>query len=97
MNEFTQMVVNMKDNECMYVGTRNITSIGDFLRGYASALASQGNYIGNEELHKYQVWMQGRFNITISKSWDKIIKFIAANEQEAIDMFWEMVYSVNDS
>ncbi|MEO1743609.1 MAG: hypothetical protein AAFR99_17580 [Cyanobacteria bacterium J06629_9] len=64
-----------------------------FLCGYwyAGQLQEAPDFSQDKEFEKFQPWIEKRFNITASVSWDKIILLFSSNEQHAFERFFQLL------
>jgi hypothetical protein len=75
----------------MYVRDASLGRLADFLRGYHLALAQHKVPGDHSVLSGFQVFVAQRYSVKISQSWDNIILFQAAHNNEALEMFWELL------
>ncbi len=76
----------------MYLGKPAISNLRSCIAGYILARRELG--ISQTEQEKgfteFQSWVQEKFNISSSQSWDKIILFYSEDERKALDRFFEL-------
>lgn len=76
----------------MYLGKPAISNLRSCIAGYILARRELG--IAQTEQEKgfteFQSWVQEKFNISSSQSWDKIILFYSEDERKALDRFFEL-------
>jgi hypothetical protein len=75
----------------MFVGTNSIPKLADFLRGYQHALDQTGVLADPSFLKEFQRFVEQKYKVPVSRSWDQIISFVAADEGEAVELFWELI------
>lgn len=95
MNPILDLLQEMRGRVAMYTGSQSLHELAAFLRGYDYALTKCGRGPTDEFLNEFGNWLRERFNVTISRSWEEIILFHSADENEAMKQFWDLldVYS----
>ncbi|BAZ12119.1 hypothetical protein NIES4071_39470 [Calothrix sp. NIES-4071] len=76
----------------MYLGKPAISNLRSCIAGYILARRELGIAQTEQEKNftEFQSWVQEKFNITSSQSWDKIILFYSEDERKALDRFFEL-------
>ena len=92
MSNFYQLIQKIKKRPSMYLGKPAISNLRSCLGGYILARRELG--ISQTEQEKkfteFQGWIQKKFNITSSQSWDKVILFYSEDERTALERFFEL-------
>jgi hypothetical protein len=89
---FYEMLDSIKQRPGMYIGRCSLTRLRSFLDGYMGARADLGIPLTQQEkeFNQFPDWIQDRFKITSTQSWDSIILFHSADEREALDNFFKL-------
>jgi hypothetical protein len=76
----------------MYLGQPSILHLRTFLAGYFFARHHLGEpeTAQEKQFSNFQAWIQEKFKITSSQSWDKIILFFSQDEHKALEQFFEL-------
>ncbi len=92
MIDLYDLIRNIQKRPAMYLGEPSITHLQTFLAGYFFARHQLGEPDTEPEKHfaHFQTWIQQKFNITSSQSWDKIILFFSQDEHKALELFFEL-------
>ncbi len=92
MSSFYELIQKIKKRPSMYLGKPAISNLRSCLAGYIFARRELG--ISQTEQEKkfteFQGWIQKKFNITSSQSWDKVILFYSEDERTALERFFEL-------
>src|SRR4051812_27891261 len=91
MSPIIKLLQEMRGRVPMYVGTNSLVQLAYFLRGYEHACKQLGAARDDHFLSDFRDWIRRRFSVSISKSWDDIISFQTADENEAMEYFWELL------
>jgi hypothetical protein len=92
-NEYLyEMLEKIKQKPGMFLGQCSITRLRAFLDGYMACREDLGLSPTQQELefNQFQDWIEGRFKISSSHSWDSIILFHSADERDALNSFFEL-------
>lgn len=94
---FNDMLQSIKQRPGMYLGKCSITRLHSFLIGYMGARQDLGLPTTEQETEfdKFQEWVQERFDIKSSHSWNDIILFYSADERDALNKFFELFEEFN--
>jgi hypothetical protein len=92
MLDLYDLIRNIQKRPAMYLGQPSISHLRAFLAGYFFARHQLGEPETDREKHfaNFQTWIQEKFNITSSQSWDKIILFFSQDEHKALEQFFEL-------
>jgi hypothetical protein len=87
-----QVLQDIKIRPGLFLGNSSITRLRAFLDGYGSARADLGLPLTEQEkaFNGFQAWIQTRFESTTTQGWDRIILSHTADEQDALDRFFEL-------
>ena len=91
MSQIHNLLNEIRGRVPMYVGSNSLAKLATFLRGFKFALDKYGLAASDDFLSRFQDWIQQRFAITLSKSWEKIILFHSVDDNEAIETFWTLI------
>ncbi len=101
MLELYDLIRNIQKRPAMYLGQTSISHLRTFLAGYFLARYQLEEAETQQEKHfaNFQTWIQEKFKITSSQSWDKIILFFSQDEHKALEQFFELFgeFSKNDN
>ncbi|NET59955.1 MAG: hypothetical protein F6K47_28550 [Symploca sp. SIO2E6] len=92
MLDLYDLIRNIQKRPAMYLGQPSIVHLRTFLAGYFFARHQLGEPETAQEKHfdNFQPWIQKKFKITSSQSWDKIILFFSQDEHQALKQFFEL-------
>ena len=92
MLDLYDIIRKIEKRPAMYLGQPSITHLQSFLAGYFFARHQLGEVETEQEKHfaNFDPWIQEKFKITSSQSWDKIILFFSQDERQALDLFFEL-------
>ncbi|WP_201789141.1 hypothetical protein [Scytonema hofmannii] len=92
MLDLYDLIRNIQKRPAMYLGQPSISHLRTFLAGYFFARHQLGEPETNQEKHfvNFQNWIQEKFKVTSSQSWDKIILFFSQDEHKALEQFFEL-------
>lgn len=95
MLDLYDLIRNIQKRPAMYLGQPSIFYLRTFLSGYFFARHQLGRPETEQEEHfsDFQAYMQQRFKITSSQSWNKIILFFSQDQQRALELFFNEVVS----
>ena len=100
MLDLYDLIRNIQKRPAMYLGQPSISHLRTFLAGYFFARHQLETPETDQEKHfsNFQTWIQQKFKITSSQSWDKIILFFSQDEYRALEQFFELFdeYSKTD-
>ncbi|MCL1462874.1 hypothetical protein [Argonema galeatum] len=87
-----EMLQEIKKRPGIFLGRSSITRLRSFLDGYMGAREDLGlpRTDQEREFNNFQDWIQKRYNITSSHSWNEIILFYSADERDALDNFFKL-------
>ena len=93
MSKLINLLYEIKKKPAIYIGEMSITKLSMFLGGYHYAYWELGIAQSGDDqlLEAFQGWIQTRFNVQISQSWNNIILFHSPNAQEAFENFYELL------
>jgi hypothetical protein len=88
------MLDKIKQNPAIFLGKIALTRLRSFLDGYMGARADLGlpETQQETEFNQFQDWIQSRFKITSSQSWDSIILFYSEDERDGLNNFFRLFY-----
>jgi len=70
----------------LFVGNRCIIRIKSFMDGYRYALWKRGDYDESDPYYGFQPFVEARFSVRTSHSWDRIVSFMTADDVGAFEM-----------
>ncbi|MGB3650019.1 MAG: hypothetical protein WBA41_02265 [Rivularia sp. (in: cyanobacteria)] len=87
-----EMLNRIKKRPAMYLGKNFIFSLQVFLAGYNGAKREMGlsPTEQEQEFEYFLNWIRKRFKIETNQSWASIILFYSADENKALDTFFEL-------
>ncbi|MCF4966609.1 hypothetical protein [Nostoc sp. CMAA1605] len=92
-NEYLyHLLERIKQRPGMYIGQCSITRLNMLLIGYSQARMELGLPRTEQEKHfdNFQEWIQIKFNINSSQSWDSIILSNSTDEKDAFYKFFQL-------
>lgn len=92
MLDLYDLIRNIQKRPAMYLGQPSLTHLQAFLAGYSFARCQLGEPETEQEKHfaNFQTWIEEKFKITSSQSWDKIILFFSQDDSKALELFFEL-------
>src|SRR5712691_4536753 len=91
MNAILDLLKEMRGRLPMYLGSNSLTKLASFLRGFEYALEKQGLHPEDHFLSAFQEAVQTRYAVKVSRSWEDILLFQSADENEAVELFWRLL------
>ena len=87
----TRMLACIRKRPTMYLTQPTISCLRAFLDGWQLAREELGSE-HDGTLARFQAWLEKRFDLRPgpNTSWDSIIRFMSANEVEALDVAFEL-------
>lgn len=92
-NEYLHhLLERIKQRPGMYIGQCSITRLNMLLVGYSQARMELGLPRTEQEKNfdNFQEWIQDKFNINSSQSWESIILSNSTNEKDAFYKFFQL-------
>ncbi|MUG93439.1 hypothetical protein F7734_13765 [Scytonema sp. UIC 10036] len=92
MLDLYDLIRNIQKRPAMYLGQPSISHLRTFLAGYFFARHQLGQPETDQEKHfsNFQTWIQQKYQIPSSQSWDKIILFFSPDEYKALEQFFQL-------
>ncbi|MEB3215217.1 MAG: hypothetical protein VKN72_03015 [Nostocales cyanobacterium 94392] len=92
MSNLYEMLNRIKKRPAMYLGKHSIFSLQAFLAGYNGAKREMGLSPTQQEkeFEYFLNWIRKRFKVETNQSWASIILFYSADENKALDTFFEL-------
>jgi hypothetical protein len=92
------LIGNIKKRPAMYLGQPSVTHLDVFLSGYSFARRQLGipQTEQEQQFAEFQGWIQQRFQVKSSQSWDKILLFFAQDEASALEQFFTLLDEFQD-
>lgn len=90
MKTLVELIKKINKKPGMYIGSPSISKLFMFLQGYRYACYEQGvTFLEQEDVlfSGFQKWIEEKYKIESSHSWDAIILFYTGNEEEAFRNF----------
>ncbi len=91
-NSLYDLIHKIQKRPSLYLGKPSVCNLRSCLAGYILARRELGISQTEEEQQftEFQTWIQTKFNISSSQSWDKIILFYSEDERSALDSFFKL-------
>lgn len=92
MLDLYDLIRNIQKRPAMYLDQPSISHLRTFLAGYFFARHQLGELETDQEkqFSNFGIWIQQKYKITSSQSWDKIILFFSQDEYRALEQFFEL-------
>lgn len=74
----------------MYLGTKSVSALSQFLTGYCLALENMGVVDDIRINKRFSEWACGRFGYSPTHSWASICRFHARDDRHAFDVAKEL-------
>jgi len=85
----------IKERPALFFGGReSIIFLGNIIDGYLlkqSEIDGDGKSYGKYDFSKFQQFVQNKYGITSSQSWDRIIDFYSSSNREAFEIFYTLL------
>lgn len=94
MSKLFEILQKNQKKPGMYIGSASVSDLFHFLVGFKTAFRELGIEVTKEEMEFYrefQPWVQGKYHVSTSNSWAKIIMLHCANEQEGFNAFYKLL------
>jgi hypothetical protein len=93
MNDFYDWLQKIRKRPSMYLGQASISHLRSFIAGYILARRELKlpQSESEQKFTEFQPWLQQKFRLTSSQSWDKIILFYSEDERSALNYFFELL------
>ncbi len=87
-----QILERIKQKPAIFLGKSSLTRLRSFLDGYMGARVDLGLPETQQEIefNQFQEWIQSRFKINSSHSWDSIILFYSEDEKDGLNKFFQL-------
>src|SRR5215510_11104638 len=69
----------------MYVGHGSIVRVKSFMDGYIHATWKEGKHDNSDAYFGFQKFVENRFELTRTHSWENLISFMTISEAEAFE------------
>lgn len=93
MNQLLNLITEIQNRPGLYIGSESVSKLYMFIQGYSYAHYEQDNDCLQEDeatLAGFQTWVEQKYQMQISRSWDAIILFHSDNEIEAFQKFYAL-------
>ncbi len=92
MIDIYELIEKIQKRPSMYLGKPSISNLRAFLAGYNFSRRAMNIPQTEQEIkfENFQEWIQNKFNITSSQSWDNIIIFYSEDEKDALNQFFDL-------
>ncbi|MGF1524674.1 MAG: hypothetical protein ACFBSF_20300 [Leptolyngbyaceae cyanobacterium] len=103
MADLFDLIMNIRKRPAMYLGQPSVVQMRAFLAGYIFARRQSKIPQTHQEqtFSMFQSWVQEKYKISSSQSWDRIILFFSQDERAALEQFFvlfdEFVESTQNS
>jgi len=87
-NSLTEFISVIQTRTSMYIGGGTITHLKAFLDGWF--YGKEKEIIDSHLLEDFQEWIQNKYNIRSTQSWDRIIVFYSTDESKALESFFQL-------
>lgn len=92
MSSLYEVIQRIKKRPYMYLGKCSISNLRAFLSGYILSRRELGmaQTEQEKEFGEFPAWLQKKFGINSTQSWDSIILFYCEDEREALERFFNL-------
>jgi hypothetical protein len=86
------LIKNIEKRPAMYLGQADLSHLGSFLSGYFFARRQIGipETLQEQQFSEFQAWIEQKFNVSYSQSWEKIIRFFSPDETTSLHQFFSL-------
>jgi len=93
MERLFKLLYKIRENPALCFGGReNVSLLKAYIGGYlAKEWEIDENYRGTFALNGFQEFVQKKYNIISSQSWDRIIDFYSTSDKEAFEKFYKLL------
>jgi hypothetical protein len=85
MSSIKNLLAHIQGRPAMYLGKRSILCLKAFIDGWY--LRSPETVEDSDTMSAFQKWIEKKYNIQSSQSWDRIILFYSQDEYDALEIF----------
>lgn len=83
-----ELISQIEKRPSMYIGKNSISCLRAFLDGWT--FRSSENISDMDKFNKFQSWIEERYNLPQTQSWDRIILFYSVDESDALQNFFRL-------
>jgi hypothetical protein len=87
MSSIKNLLAQIQSRPAMYLGKRSILCLKAFIDGWY--LRSPETVEDRDTMSAFQEWIEKKYNIQSSQSWDRIILFYSQDEYDALEIFFK--------
>ena len=90
MMSLAELFEEVLGQPALFVGNRSVVRIKSFVDGYRYALWKTGDDDESGPYYGFQRFVEERYNVRTSHSWDRIVCFMAADDVGGFELTKEM-------
>ena len=93
MESLIKLLYKIRKIPALYFGGReNLSLLRAYIDGYLARQHDEDvNFIGSFALNGFQEFVQKKYNIESSQSWDRIIDFYSSSDKGAFETFYKLL------
>ena len=90
-----KMLLDIQKCPAMYIGKKSLDYLVTYLAGYMWCVFERDGEMP-DYLPGFQKFVENYYDIKSARHWSQIIKFFCMKEEEAFDMFYQLLYEFYD-
>ncbi len=89
-SKIVELLFKIKGHSPMYIGSKSLVRLRNFLDGYIFAMQNEGVDWGADIYEDFNEWLDKKYN-TRRKSvlWDYYLPMVCGDEEKSFDLFFE--------
>jgi len=87
-NSVIELIESIRKRPTMFLGRSSIACLRSFIDGWNHRKPE--SVIDGEIIGEFQEWIEARYNLKNTQSWDRIILFYSVDEHDALENFFRL-------
>lgn len=88
-SDILNIIYEIKKKPGLYLTTPTIGALKNFLFGWIARDPS--NITNDNIINEFQIWLEEKYNLKSTQSWDRIIYFYSKDEYHALNQFYQFL------
>lgn len=88
-NDILNVIYEIKAKPGLYLTTQTIGALKNFLVGWISR--EPNNVTNDNIINEFQIWLEEKYILKSTQSWDRIIYFYSKDEYNAFNQFYQLL------
>ncbi len=90
MSSVREVLCEIQSRPAMHIGRHSLMCLRAFLDGWLARGLDLGAKDETQILEDFQVWIEQKFGMEDTRSWDRIIACFSQDDSDALDCFFEL-------